>query len=458
MTAVRGIVGFRAFMLYVFVVFTRPFEQFAPELMEFRPVLILWVLTFAFTLRDASKVKWGAAESKHYWLLAGMGLTVLASTFFNGGFASLGNGIGEYSTPAMLFALTCMNVTTLERYRKLAMLFLFCILALCLESLYSYHTGWRASDMVIRQLARENVIVPRDLPAAPADDTSGTLIWRIRSVGFLSDPNDLAQTIIVVAPWLLMLGYPAKTGWRRAIVVLPLLTCAAYTLMLTHSRGGILGTAGAMLFVLKSQMSRANFIRLLMVGGIVAALTLGGLGGDRAMSSKEQSASERIDAWNDGLMMLKGNPLLGVGYGNFTEHHHRTAHNSFVLCFAETGLLGYFIWLGMVVIAIKSLNRVIACTDAKSLFSRYAALLRASIVGFLVCAWFLSRTFVPTLYILLAMSVCLLYVTRQAHPPTPDASPDRTLLHSPLLWRATTLQAVVFTIVLVSAFIRSSKM
>lgn len=450
--------GFRAYMLYVFVLFLRPFEQFAPELMELRPVLILWVLTFLLTLRDASKVQWGAAESKHYWLLGGMALIVLASTSFNGGFASLGDGIGEYSTPAMLFVLTCMNVITVERFRKTAMLFLFCILTLCLESLYGYHTGWQANKLVIPQMARENAIVPKDLPEAPADDTSGALIWRIRSVGFLSDPNDFAQSIIVVTPWLLMLGYPNKRAGRRILMMLPWLMCAAYTLMLTHSRGGILGTAAAGLFVIKMYISTANFIRLLFAGGIAAALSMGGLGGDRAMSSKEQSASERIDAWNDGLMMLKSNPLLGVGYGNFTEHHHRTAHNSFVLCFAETGLLGYALWLGMIVVAMKSLNRITECSEPGSVFSHYACLLRASIVGFLVCAWFLSRTFVPTLYLLLAMSVCLLYATRKAHALTLHPSPTLARLHAPLLWRLTTLKAVALTLVLVSVFIRSAKM
>ncbi|MCH3833935.1 hypothetical protein LZB52_09505, partial [Campylobacter jejuni] len=86
---------------------------------------------------------------------------------------------------------------------------------------------------------------------------------RIRSVGFLSDPNDFAQSIIVVTPWLLMLGYPNKRAGRRILMMLPWLMCAAYTLMLTHSRGGILGTAAAGLFVIKMYISPANFIRLL---------------------------------------------------------------------------------------------------------------------------------------------------------------------------------------------------
>jgi putative inorganic carbon (HCO3(-)) transporter len=447
-------VGFRTYMLYVFMVFMRPFEQFAPELMELRPVLILWVLMFLSTMSDASKVKWGAGEGRLYWMLAGMAGTVLMSTALNGGFAALGDGVGDFSTPAMLFAMTCMNVVSIQRYRKLALLFMFCVVALCLESLYAYHTGWRASDLVIPQLARENILVPKDLPAAPADDTSGSLIWRIRSVGFLSDPNDFAQTIIVVAPWLLMLGDLTKPLWRRALLLMPVFAILGYTLSLTHSRGGMLGTVAAVVFILKSQMSRGNFTRMMLAGGILgAAVMMGGGGGDRAISSKEQSASERIDAWNDGLLMLKSNPLVGVGYGNFTEHHNRTAHNSFVLCFAETGLLGYFLWLGMIVLSIKSLNRVIECAQARSEPWLYAVLLRASLVGFLVCSWFLSRTFEPTLYILMAMAACLLYLVRQSIP-----AKVQPRLHEPVNWAWTTVQFIGLTMVMVSVFIRSAKM
>lgn len=453
--------GFKTYLLYVFVVFMRPFEQFAPELMELRLVLILWVLTFVFTLRDASKIHWGAAQRQHHWLLAGMAVTVLLSTAFNGGFAALGNGVGEFSTPAMLFVLTCMNVVSLERYRKLALLFFFCLVALCLESLYAYHTGWRAGEMVIRQLAHENAIVPLDLPAAPADDVSGALVWRIRSVGFLSDPNDFAQTIIVVVPWLLMLGNWSKPLWRRSFALLPIFACLAYTLTLTHSRGGLLGSAAALTFLLKGYVKRGTFIKLMLIGAVGGALLLagrGGGGGDgRAMSTKEESAAERIDAWNDGLLMLKSNPVLGVGYANFTEHHKRTAHNSFVLCFSETGLLGYFMWLGMIVLSMKSLNRVIACATPKTEAWLYATLLRASLVGFLVCAWFLSRTFVATLYILMGMSVCLLYCVRKSpEPHVPATSVAR--LNEPVTWAWTTLQFMALTLVMVSLFIRSATM
>src|SRR3546814_14583581 len=45
--------------------------------------------------------------------------------------------------------------------------------------------------------------------------------------------------------------------------------------------------------------------------------------------------------------MFRANPGFGVCVGNFTDHTRLTAHNSFVLVLAETGIVGYTVWLAM---------------------------------------------------------------------------------------------------------------
>jgi O-antigen ligase len=146
----------------------------------------------------------------------------------------------------------------------------------------------------------------------------------------------------------------------------------------------------------------------LRTGILVSALALFVFGvnfGGREVSSGEASASLRIDAWSDGLNLLKAKPLFGVGYGNFLDHHERTAHNSFVLCFAELGLLGYFLWMGLIVIAYLGLENVLRHPLPSTPEGDLASILRTSLVAFLVCAWFLSRTYQPSLYILLALCI-----------------------------------------------------
>lgn len=444
--------GFRAYLLYVFMVFVRPIEQFAPDLMAYRPILALWVVTFLASVAGAKSRNWGASQRLHNGLLGSLTFAAFLSVWLNSGFDDAMSAFGVISTPVMLFVLTCLNVDTIARFRMLTLVFLLCVTLLSLQGLLAYFHGVSANELFIPQLSSENAVPPKERPAIPSEDLSGTLIWRLRSVGFLNDPNDFAQTIIVVAPWVFM-RFSVDAGlFTRLLVAGPWLGMLAYVLSLTHSRGGMLGVAAAVAFFLKDKVGKT--MRLLLAGGLVAAFMLGLIGGGdgRGLSGKERSASERIDAWNDGITMLKEHPLLGVGYGNFTEHHIRTAHNSFVLCFAELGVVGYFLWMSLIVLSFQALNRIIQCVSPADDHARYAVLLRISFVGFMVCAWFLSRTFVPTLFILMGMTAGLLHATRQAHPAT-----GNPVLHQPLLWKMPSAKAVVLTLMLVSMFIRFSR-
>jgi hypothetical protein len=441
--------GFRTYLLYLFMVFVRPFEQFLPEAMALRPILILWIVTFVASVVDAKKEGGGAARPVHYWMLVGMTVVVTCSLLFTGYSANISWAVGEFSTPAMLFVLTTLNVNTLEKFKKTCRWLLICVILLTLESLSSYYLGFRVEELIIPQLSNENVIVPKDIASIPAQDTSGAFIWRIRSVGFLRDPNDFAQTIVMVLPWLFMFTPAAGSFFKQCWRVLPLASLFFLTLNHTHSRGGMLGLAAMAIFSLKSKLGNVKTGVLLAMA--LAAYQVLGLGGERGLSSKEQSANERIEAWSDGMLMMKSHPLFGVGYGNFTEHHIRTAHNSYVLCFSELGLLGYFLWIGLIVIAMKSVNRVIASAPAGSESQRMASLLRTSMIGFLVCAWFLSRTYIPTLYVLTAMGASLLHCAQKATDP--KQYPE---LHAPLPWLRATLGTMLVSIIVVSIFIRQS--
>ena len=62
--------------------------------------------------------------------------------------------------------------------------------------------------------------------------------------------------------------------------------------------------------------------------------------------STEASANMRFWYWSFGVELLFQHPIFGAGYGQFLElNHGMLAHNSFVQCFAELGLVGYFFWI-----------------------------------------------------------------------------------------------------------------
>ncbi|WP_290877514.1 O-antigen ligase family protein [Aquabacterium sp.] len=442
--------GFRCYLLYVFMVFVRPIEQFAPDLMAWRPILILWCVTFLASLAESARAG-KPPVPRSFGLLAGLSLAVALSQLFNGGFGGLSWAVGDFSTPAMLFVLTALNVNTFARCQTVVRLFILCLTLLCVETLAAYHLGFRVEELVIPQMASEDVELPVDIAVIPAQDTSGAYVWRVRSVGFLRDPNDFAQTLVMMVPWLLMQVSATASRWRVLMSIGPFIGLFGYVLYLTHSRGGLVGLGAMGLFALRKRIG--NVKTGLLAALALAAYQLKGSMGGRAMSTKEQSANERIEAWSEGLIMLKEHPLFGVGYGNFIEHHIRTAHNSYVLCFAELGLVGYFLWMGMIVIAFKAVTRVIESTQVSPELKRTAEFFRYSMIGFMVCAWFLSRAYIPTLFIMLAMAISLWACACKEVSIKQDAG-----LHTPILWRKTTLWAMGLTMAGVSMLVRISTM
>jgi hypothetical protein len=104
----------------------------------------------------------------------------------------------------------------------------------------------------------------------------------------------------------------------------------------------------------------------------------------------------------------------------FTDHNELTAHNSFVLCFAELGLFGYFIWLAMLLITgyqLSGLLKQSGETEEDQRLVRWAGVIQMSFYSFLGTALFLSRTYNVGLYILLAFTVVLVEIARQTDHP-----------------------------------------
>lgn len=232
---------------------------------------------------------------------------------------------------------------------------------------------------------------------------------RIQYVGIFSDPNDLAMLFIMAIPMALMMaGRGGLLGLRRVFwwaVALTLL----YGVYLTDSRGAFLAV-----------MAMAGIWLWLRRGAIIAGiLGTAGMAGllmlptrMQELDAGESSAFGRIEAWYDGIQMFIANPVFGVGVGNFTEHTYLTAHNSLVLVLAETGIIGYTIWLAMVgycflmPVAVLRLPAAMENPEHQRLWTaerRMAMTLLVSMVGFFACAFFLSRSYVILLYILLGL-------------------------------------------------------
>jgi hypothetical protein len=327
-----------------------------------------------------------------------------------------------------VFLLLYFNLDTYARVRTTCATLSLLAVVTAAQSVVSYHTGWRSETF----LYEEWESVPEGesgFDRAAEDDGPESAeggvgpgpgrIARIRSLGFLSDPNDLAQALVSILPMLFALREPARRVRNALLVWLPA-AGLLYTIALTRSRG-VIPALGLLLFLaFRRRLGNTLSLTVGVLGG-GAAIFIGFTGG-RALSIDE-SAEGRLEAWAAGLQMLKSSPLWGVGHGSFTDHHPLVAHNSFVHCFAETGMVGYFLWLALSVLTLRGLKRVQKSapkTNDGGETRRWAHAAELALAAFLTGAFFLSRSYGVMLFLLLGLGTAIIDISSREEWSEPD--------------------------------------
>jgi O-antigen ligase len=194
-----------------------------------------------------------------------------------------------------------------------------------------------------------------------------------------------------------------KTVFRYAYLGVALYI--VYGVYLTNSRGALLGLFGlsGVWFYKRYGVKLAVFVASISLPAVYFVMSM-----FRQIDSEEASAAGRLDAWYEGFQMLFSSPIWGIGMGQFVEEHGLTAHNSFVLVWSELGLLGYYLWVTffvcswMNVYSLWNDKRIEAIPKLRE-ESIIAKALSFSLIGFLITACFLSRSFSPILYLFCGM-------------------------------------------------------
>jgi O-antigen ligase len=298
-----------------------------------------------------------------------------------------------------------MTAQSLPRLRALTVVLILATLYLIAQGFAAIHWGYRPDVLLYRSTGE-----------------FGQPTVRVRAVGWLADPNDLAQQLIVVMA-LVMIAWRNQKAIRNLLLVIFPLTLLVYGVYLTQSRGGLVALMALVFFATKDRM-KAFGASVMSALALLAMLAVS-FGGGRAISLGSGGGGARLMIWGDGLTMFKDNPLFGIGFSRFTHWSHYTAHNSFVLALAEMGLVGCFFWIGLLVFSCGELTRLIgfpAKDEDDQELHRWAKGIRVAIGTFLVSGWFLSRSYTPMLYILIAMAVVVCEMYRRRHPEyTPAA-------------------------------------
>jgi len=482
--------GFVFTIIYIVVTIISP-EQFGKEWASYHAVTYLAAMTALASLPSMARYSFWKTSVQTY-LLMGFIVAIGLSQLANGWLGGVVESLRTFMPSAAVFFFIVVNVTTIRRLKIVALTAVGSCLIVTVEALCGYYAGFHGEMFVLLT----NISSPQDVVIGQ--------LTRIRGAGFLSDPNDFAQILLIALPL-------AVIAWRRGravancfAVLLPA-ALLLWTTYLTHSRGGLIALAAVALMAARKKLgtTTSTAVAAVFILGMIALDFTGG----RGISAAD--GADRLEAWASGLEMFKTAPIFGIGFNNFTDLYEITAHNSFVLCLAELGILGSTLWLALLVTTTIGLNRI-AGVHKKSQSSRLLGLLslfemrsipglntlalnpatssgimamkyehaseglpamvgaggaeceireepvhsssvpqqwiaaiRLALVSFMASAWFLSRSYTITMYLVLGLATAAIALEQRDLK-----SPDRGR------WIVSTMTAEVLLVVLIYGLVR----
>jgi hypothetical protein len=235
------------------------------------------------------------------------------------------------------------------------------------------------------------------------------LTHRLRATGIFNDPNDLSMIVVVAITIGLMNFFDRSAGASRSLWSLPL-AALGFTLVMTQSRGGLLALLAALLTLVYSRYGGRKAILAALVLVPAPLLLLSGRQADLGGALSGGTGEARVELWAAGLQELKTAPIFGIGMNNYGEAVGQVAHNSFVHCFVELGLVGGLVYFGAFFWAIRStwrLNRDRSVTEYylnQPFLARLQPYLLAVLAAFAVSQMSLSRSYVVVTYTMLGLA------------------------------------------------------
>ena len=241
----------------------------------------------------------------------------------------------------------------------------------------------------------------------------------VRMSGPLENPNLMAGYLaIIIAFWS---GYrscrPQKRDGILGIIGLCLLSVC---LFLTYSRG-----AWISLFVVLIALGVWHRSKKYLFFGVfslaVLALLSEPLVLERISSiwnpTADSSSALRLAIWHSTLYLIADYPICGIGWGAFplvyplydyflidpkpTIYH---AHNLYLHLIAEVGIVGFFIWIGIVFTLVKNLwSRV---SKKESLALGVVCAIGVILLGGLTDDWLFNPKISTFFWILVGLSQC----------------------------------------------------
>ncbi len=245
---------------------------------------------------------------------------------------------------------------------------------------------------------------------------------------FVADNNDFALALNMSLPMLFFLAWDEERRLFRTVLRVAFF-CGVVAVILTYSRGGLLGLAVMLAAVtLKSRHKFLAVLFLLLAGVFVLSLAPGKwmdrmeafLGGNL-----DESAQQRLITWQFALNFVKDYPITGGGFEAFPDvqlfqyyapgplpgnHLSSGPHSIYFQVLGEQGLVGlaiFLILLGSCFFTLHTLRKRLRGQPALQWIVPYSHALEVGLLAFMVSGAFLGRAYFDLSFMLIACTAVL---------------------------------------------------
>ncbi|KMQ74618.1 O-antigen ligase family protein [Marinobacter subterrani] len=245
--------------------------------------------------------------------------------------------------------------------------------------------------------------------------------------GFFQNSGELAIQMLVFWPIAWVFAHSLKPYvskiWYRLLMLMPI--TAVMVILGSSSRGGQIALAVQLVFMNYKVVFKPKVLVSLLVSIFLIWTFLPDAQKERFDSMGEDRTSrQRIIYLENGLEMIKDNPILGVGYFNFAPYFARyypedllvdrveLPHNIFIQVGTDAGLIGLFIFISMLILAVIKARDI---DKGAIYFIKNIGLgLNISLLGFTVAGQFVTVAYYPFLWIHLSLLVALTNIVKKS--------------------------------------------
>jgi O-antigen ligase len=282
--------------------------------------------------------------------------------------------------------------------------------------------------------------------AAPTGAGSEVNDLEGRFQGGAGDPNYLAA--VLVPALVLVGGLASRRGVARRTVLALATLVIAVGIAATQSRGGLIAAvvcAAVAFAIWKGRRGTIAIVILLALAGVVVYFANDPSAWQRVQESNHGSG--RLDIWTVAWRVVQDHPIFGVGLAQFPEvspHYvlqpgvleyahliiekHIVVHNLYLQLWAEDGIVGLTLFLGLAVASlargVRAVRQFEALGDKKMATTARTAVI--ALIGMLTASFFLSNVEAGQLWVLFAFGPVLARLAaQQARATAPQTfSPD----------------------------------